>query len=213
MYIHIPGHQTRAAQLRNILRGVPVSGRGDGNSASPAAIFGRFTESTVALYATPPLQAREDACTKPVTLVARPGTCATTHVPKKKNRPQGGERRNEYGNGEGRAGAQEPRNLTSCYTGEMEDLKEGASTHPFDPGIVFPLEVRYSSDEHGSSSSSKDNTSDHDSWWDATCVGALLRTFDPGKRFRRSARRGKVVLGVDLSFDRGKEWGRMQHGE
>ena len=76
--------------------------------------------------------------------------------------------------------------------------ERGASTHPFDPGTVFPLEVRYSSDEQAkynssgssSSSSSNDTTSDHDSWWDATCVGALLRRFDPGKRCRRSASRG-----------------------
>ena len=98
--------------------------------------------------------------------------------------------------------------------------ERGASTHPFDPGTVFPLEVRYSSDEQAkynssgssSSSSSNDNTSDHNPWWDATCVGALLRPFDPGKRWRRIVRRGKAVLGVDLPFDRGKEWGRMQHG-
>ena len=99
--------------------------------------------------------------------------------------------------------------------------ERGASTHPFDPGTVFPLEVRYSSDERArhnsssgssSSSSSNDNTNDHDSWWDATCVGALLRPFDPGKGCRRSTRRGKAVLGVDLPFDRGKEWERMQHG-
>ena len=112
--------------------------------------------------------------------------------------------------------------------------ERGASTHPFDPGTVFPLEVCYSSDERAtyygswlqhssssssnsssgsSSSSSNDNTSDHDSWWDATCVGALLRPFDPGKRCRRSTRRGKANLGVDLPFDRGKEGGRVQHGE
>ena len=74
--------------------------------------------------------------------------------------------------------------------------ERGASTHPFDPGTVFPLEVRYSSDErarcngswlqHGSSSSSNsgssnDNTSDHDSWWHAPCIGVLLRPFDPGE--------------------------------
>ena len=104
----------------------------------------------------------------------------------------------------------------------------GASTHPFDPGTVFPLEVRYSSDERArhnsssggsrssggssSSSNSNDNTNDHDSWWDATCIGALLRPFDPGKRRRRSTRRGKAVLGVDLPFDRGKAGGWMQHG-
>ena len=52
--------------------------------------------------------------------------------------------------------------------------ERGASTHLFDPDTVFPLEVLYSSDEHGSSSnsssagssssSSNDNTSGHDSW-------------------------------------------------
>ena len=63
--------------------------------------------------------------------------------------------------------------------------ERGAFTHPFDPGTMFPLEVRYSSDEHSSSSnsssdgsssnsSSNDNTNDHESWWDATCNGALL---------------------------------------
>ena len=103
--------------------------------------------------------------------------------------------------------------------------ERGASTHPFDPGTVFPLEVRcYKGSwlQHGSSSSSKsnsssssnsnDSTSNHDSWWDATCVGALLRPFDPGKRYRRSARIGRAVLVLDLPFDRGKAWRRMQHG-
>ena len=101
--------------------------------------------------------------------------------------------------------------------------KRAASTHPFDPGTVFPLEVHYyigSWLQHGSSSSSKsnsssnsnsnDNTSNHDSWWDATCVGALLQPLDPGKRCRRSTRIGKAVLGLDLPFDRGKAWRRMQ---
>ena len=93
--------------------------------------------------------------------------------------------------------------------------ERGASPHPFDPGTVFPLEVRYSSDEqarYNSSGSSSSSSNDRDSWWDATCVGALLRPFDPGKRCRRSTRREKAVLGVDLPFDRGKEWGRMQRG-
>ena len=103
--------------------------------------------------------------------------------------------------------------------------ERGASTHPFNLSTVFSLEVLYyrgSWLQHGSSSSSKsnsssssnsnDNTSNHDSWWDATCVGALLRPFDPGKRCRRSARIGKTVLGVDLSFDRRRAWRRMQHG-
>ena len=103
--------------------------------------------------------------------------------------------------------------------------ERGASTHPFDPGTVFPLEVHYYKGswlQHGSSSSSKsnsssscssnsnDNTSHHDSWWDGTCVGALLRPFDPGKRCRRRARIGKTVLGLDLPFDRGKAW--RKHG-
>ena len=114
--------------------------------------------------------------------------------------------------------AREARALASAAgsTGEIYG-ERGASTHPFDPGTVCPLEVHYYNGswlQHGSSSgssrsSSNDNTNDHDSWWDATCVGALLRPFDPGKRCRRSARRGKAVLGVDLRFDRGKEWERM----
>ena len=87
-----------------------------------------------------------------------------------------------------------------------------ASTHPFDPGTVFPPQVRYSthgnissSNSRGNSSScsSNDTTSNHDSWWEATYVGALLRPFDPGKGCQRDARIG-VILGVDLPFDRGK---------
>ena len=119
--------------------------------------------------------------------------------------------------------AREARALASAAGSAGEICGErGVSTHPFDPGTVFPLEVRHSSDERAthnsssggssSSSSSTDNTNDHDSWWDATCVGALLRPFDPGKRCRRSTRRGKAVLGGDLPFDRGKAWGLMQHG-
>ena len=100
----------------------------------------------------------------------------------------------------------------------------GASTHPFDPGTVFSLEVRYytgswlqhgsssKSNSSSSSSNSNDNTSNHDSWWNGTCFGVLLRPFDPGKRCRRSARIGKAVLGLGLPFDRGKAWRRMQPG-
>ena len=118
--------------------------------------------------------------------------------------------------------AREARALASAAGSAGEICGErGASTHPFDPGTVFPLEVRHRSDERArhnnssggsSSSSSDDNTNGHDSWWDATCVGALLRPFDPGKRCGWSTRIGKAVLGVDLPFDRGKAWGRMQHG-
>ena len=113
--------------------------------------------------------------------------------------------------------AREARALASAVGSAGEICGErGASTHPFDPGTVCPLEVHYyngswlqhgSSSGSGSSSSSSrsiDNTNDHDSWWDATCVGALLRLFDPGKPCRRSTRRGKAVLGVGLPFDRGK---------
>ena len=91
--------------------------------------------------------------------------------------------------------------------------ESGASTHPFDPGTVFPPEVRYSTHRNVSSSSnsrgnnsscsSNDTTSNHDSWWEATYVGALLRPFDPGKGCERDARIG-AFLGVDLPFDRGK---------
>ena len=118
--------------------------------------------------------------------------------------------------------AREARALASAARSADEICgKRGASTHLFDPGTVFPLEIRHSSDERArhnsssggsSSSSSKDNTNDPDSWWDAACVGELLRPFDPGKRCRRSTRRGKAVLGMDLPFDRGKAGGRMQHG-
>ena len=89
--------------------------------------------------------------------------------------------------------------------------ERGASTHLFDPGTVSPLEVRYSDSSinssnsrgNGSSCSSNDTTSNHDSWWEATYVGALLRPFDPGKGCQRDARIG-VILGLDLPFDRGK---------
>ena len=65
---------------------------------------------------------------------------------------------------------------------------------------------------NGSSSSSNDTTSNYGPWWDTTCVVALLQPFDPGKGCQRDARRGKAVLGVDLPFDRGKAWRRIQHG-
>ena len=90
--------------------------------------------------------------------------------------------------------------------------ESGASTHPFDPGTVFPPEVRYSTHGNISSSnsrcnsssySSNDTTSNHNSWWEATYVGALLRPFDPGKGCRRDARI-ELILGLDLPFGRGK---------
>ena len=68
------------------------------------------------------------------------------------------------------------------------------------------------SNSNGSSSSSNDSTSNYGPWWDTTCVVALLRPFDPGKGCQRDVRRGRAVLGVDLPFDCGKSWGRMQHG-
>ena len=65
---------------------------------------------------------------------------------------------------------------------------------------------------NGSSSSSNDTTSNYGPWWDTTCVVVLLRPFDPGKGCQRDVRRVRAALGVDLPFDRGKSWGRMQHG-
>ena len=81
--------------------------------------------------------------------------------------------------------------------------ERGASIHPFDPGTMFPLEVRYAS------SSSSSSSSNHK---DVAYVGAPLRPFDPGKRCHRGARIEKAVRGLDLPFDRGKTWRRMQHG-
>ena len=85
--------------------------------------------------------------------------------------------------------AREARVLASA-AGSTDEIcgERGASTHSSDPGTVCPLEAHYYNGswlQHGSSSgssssSSNDNTNDHDSWWDATCVGALLRSFDPG---------------------------------
>ena len=47
---------------------------------------------------------------------------------------------------------------------------------------------------------------------DVAYAGALLRPFDPRKRCHRGARMEKAVRGLDLPFDRGKTWRRMQHG-
>ena len=92
--------------------------------------------------------------------------------------------------------------------------ERGASTHPFDPGTMFPLEVCYASSSRSSSSNSNSSSSNSSSsnHKDVAYVGALLRPFDPGKRCRRSARIEKAVRGLDLPFDRGKTWRRMQHG-
>ena len=90
-------------------------------------------------------------------------------------------------------------------------------------GTLFPLAIRYYNNNSNSSNniisnsnsrgngsscsssscSSNDTTSNHDSWWEATYVGALLRPFDPGKGCQRDARI-EVILGLDLPFDRGK---------
>ena len=91
--------------------------------------------------------------------------------------------------------------------------KRGASTHPFDPGTMFPLEVRYASSSSSSSSNSNSSSSSSSSnHKDAAYVGALLRPFDPGKRCHRGARIEKAVRRLDLPFDRGKTWRWMQHG-
>ena len=92
--------------------------------------------------------------------------------------------------------------------------ERGASTHPFDPGTMFPLEVRYASSSSSSSSNSdsSSSSSSNSNHKDVAYVGALLRPFDPGKLCHRGARIGKAVRGLDLPFDRGKTWRRMQHG-
>ena len=87
--------------------------------------------------------------------------------------------------------------------------ERGASTHPFDPGIMFPLEVRYASSSSSSTSNSNSSNSSHK---DVAYAGALLRPFDPGKRCHRGAGIEKAVRALDLPFDRGKTWRRMQHG-
>ena len=91
--------------------------------------------------------------------------------------------------------------------------ERGASTHPFDPGIMLPLEVRYASSSSSSTSNSNSSSSSSSSSHkDVAYAGALLRPFDPGKRCNRGARIEKAVRGLDLPFDRGKTWRRMQHG-
>ena len=92
--------------------------------------------------------------------------------------------------------------------------ERGASTHPFDPGIMFPLEVRYASSSSSgtSNSNSSSSSSSSSSHKDVAYAGALLRPFDPGKRCHRGARIEKAVRGLDLPFARGKTWRRMQHG-
>ena len=47
---------------------------------------------------------------------------------------------------------------------------------------------------------------------DVAYAGALLRPFDLRKRCHRGARMEKAVRDLDLPFDRGKTWRRMQHG-
>ena len=87
--------------------------------------------------------------------------------------------------------------------------ERGASTHPFDPGTVFSLEVHYFTKSNSSSSSSSNNNSSSSSssnHKDVTYAGILLRPFDSGKRCLQRMRRRIAVLGVAFPFDRGKEW-------
>ena len=82
--------------------------------------------------------------------------------------------------------------------------ERGASTHLYDPGTMFPLEVRYASSSSSGSSNSDSSSSSSSNHKDVAYVGALLRPFDPGKLCHRGVRRRKAVLGVALPFDRGK---------
>ena len=102
--------------------------------------------------------------------------------------------------------------------GEIGRRESFAGVVPSDVAAeAFLLAVRYSNSSNSSnniisssnsrsnrnSCGSNDTTSNHDSWWEAFYVGALLRPFDPGKGCERDARIG-AILGVDLPFDRGK---------
>ena len=108
----------------------------------------------------------------------------------------------------------------TLFKGAVGARESSSGVAPSDVAAeAFLLAVRYnnssnssnniisSSNSRGNSSScsSNDTTSNHDSWWEATYVGALLRPFDPGKGCQRDARIG-AILGVDLPFDRGKTW-------
>ena len=112
----------------------------------------------------------------------------------------------------GAVGARESSGTVTSATpprGAVGARESSAGAAPSDVAAeAFPLAVRYNinssnSRGNGSSCSSNDTTSNHDSWWEATYVGALLRPFDPGKGCQRDARIG-VILGLDLPFDRGK---------
>ena len=106
----------------------------------------------------------------------------------------------------------------TLFKGAVGARESSSGAAPSDVAAeAFLLAVRYnnnsnssnniisSSNSRGNSSScsSNDTTSNHDSWWEATYVGALLRPFDPGKGCQRDARIG-AILGLDLPFDRGK---------
>ena len=85
--------------------------------------------------------------------------------------------------------------------------ERGASTHPFDPGTVFSLEVHYYTNSNSSSSSSSNSNSSSSNHKDVAYVGALLRPFDPGKRCRRGARIEKAVRGLVFLLTAGKHGG------
>ena len=101
---------------------------------------------------------------------------------------------------------------SSKICGESRAFRYYNSSYPKHGSNSNSSNSSKSSGNDGSSSSSNDTTSNYGPWWDTTCVIALLRPFDPGKGCQRDTRKGKAVLGVDLPFDRGKSWGRMQHG-
>ena len=106
----------------------------------------------------------------------------------------------------------EARYYNSSWPKHGSNSNSSSSSNSSGNGSSSSSSSSNSSGNGSSSSSSNDTTSNHDSRSEVTCVGALLRPFDPGKRCRRSARIGKAVLGLDLSFDRGRAWQRMQHG-
>ena len=104
----------------------------------------------------------------------------------------------------------------------MFSLSEVPSAAPATVGTVFPTAsvggtARAPASDDGTMALTGNTSSDAVAKaltgdTDVAYAVALLRPFDPGKRCHRGARMEKAVRGMDLPFDRGKTWRRMQHG-
>ena len=94
--------------------------------------------------------------------------------------------------------------------GEVGGRESPAGTASSDAvAKAAPLTGDTAAPNNSNSSSSSSSSSSHK---EVAYAGALLRPFDPGKRCHRGARMEKAVRGLDLPFDRGKTWRRIQHG-